>query len=285
MESIASFPDKWDKEADIVIVGYGGAGAAAAITAHDAGARVVVLEKTQKGGGSTRCSRGSIREYLDLEKAITYFHAISFETTERTVYEAFVGESSRLPQWIQELGGELERRERVGFPPAPHVVFPHVAGAEGIGGRWRVKGPGERHGVTLWNFLARNVEARGIEVLFNTAATQLITSGGKEIIGVLADSPGGRITVKARRAVILSCGGFEYDPQMQMNYLGLKFYALGSPGNTGDGIRMAQDVGADLWHMSGLSCSIGYKLPGYDVPAPDTYWRIYLCRSERQQIC
>ena len=43
----------WDKEADVVVIGYGGAGAAAAITAHDAGAEVLILEKMSHGGGNT----------------------------------------------------------------------------------------------------------------------------------------------------------------------------------------------------------------------------------------
>ncbi|MFC1958473.1 FAD-dependent oxidoreductase [Chloroflexota bacterium] len=254
------------KEADVVALGYGGAGAAAAIAAHDAGAKVIILEKAEQGGGNTKCAGGTIREYLDLEKAITYFEAISFETVSREIYQAFVEDSNRIPQWIKELGGELERRPRVGFPPAPHVVFPHVAGADGIGGRWRVKGSGKHGGANLWAFLSQNVEKRGIEVLFNTAAKQLIRNEHKEVIGLLAHGPTGEIRVKSRRAVVLTCGGFECNPEMQLSYLGLKFYTLGTPGNTGDGIRMAQEVGADLWHMCGLSCGLGYKVPEYELP-------------------
>ncbi|MBI2858557.1 MAG: FAD-binding protein [Chloroflexi bacterium] len=256
----------WDKEADVVIVGNGGAGAAAAITAHDAGARVIVLEKLKQGGGATRTSGGSIREYLDLEKAITYFHAISWETTSKEVYEAFVHEGSRVPQWVRDMGGMLEKRETSGFPPSPSVVFPHVAGADGIGGRWRVNGSSKSFGANLWAILSRNIEERAVEVLFETAASELITTGGREIIGVLANGPQGQVRVRAARAVILACGGFEFSPEMQLNFLGIKFLALGSPGNTGDGIRMAQEVGAALWHMNGLSCSIGYKVPDFDYP-------------------
>ena len=51
---------KWDKEADVVVVGLGGAGAAAAIEAHDAGAKVLVLEKMDKPGGTTLVSAGIV---------------------------------------------------------------------------------------------------------------------------------------------------------------------------------------------------------------------------------
>lgn len=48
----------WDTETDVLVIGYGGAGGAAAITAHDAGAKVLVIEKMKDGGGNTRASGG-----------------------------------------------------------------------------------------------------------------------------------------------------------------------------------------------------------------------------------
>ncbi|MQF94371.1 MAG: FAD-binding protein, partial [SAR202 cluster bacterium] len=56
MSPRSRLPEKWDKEADVVVVGFGGAGAAAAITAQDAGASVLLLEKAPKGqeGGNTK---------------------------------------------------------------------------------------------------------------------------------------------------------------------------------------------------------------------------------------
>lgn len=255
----------WNKEADVVIIGYGGAGAAAAITAHDAGATVIVLEKTDRGGGNTGYAGGTIREFLDIKKAVKYFEVI-LKDVSPDMNRAFVEETSRNPEWIKELGGELERAEPVRFPPAPHVVWPHLPGADGIGGRWAVKGNSTVGGTNLWAFLSQNVEKRGIEVIVNTTAKQLIRNENKEVIGLLADGPNGEIRIKSMRAVILTCGGFQYNAEMQLNYLGLTYYAQGCLGNTGDGIRMAQEVGADLWHMSGVSCGIGYKFPEYDMP-------------------
>lgn len=252
------------KEADVVIVGYGGAGSAAAITAHDAGAKVIVLEKNAEGGGSTKTAGGSIREYLDLEKAVTYFEGISFETVPRGVLQAFVEESAVVPQWLHGIGGEVESLDQRG-PQSRRVVFSCIPGSDGIGGRLQVLGSGRHGGNNLWMCLSRNVVDRKIEVLFRTSGKQLIKDE-RGIIGVIADGPGGEIRVKARRAVILTCGGFEYNADMQRNYLGVSFLALGNPGNTGDGINMALEVGADLWHMSGLSCAIGYKVPEFDIP-------------------
>lgn len=56
----ASVPKKWDKEVDVVVIGFGGTGAAAAIEAHDAGARVLILEKMPVAGGSTALSGGIV---------------------------------------------------------------------------------------------------------------------------------------------------------------------------------------------------------------------------------
>jgi succinate dehydrogenase/fumarate reductase flavoprotein subunit len=257
----------WDKEADVVIVGYGGAGAAAAITAHDAGVKVLLVEKNPEGGGNTQYSGGTIREYLDLEKATTYFENILYGSVDRDMIRTFVAESMRNPDWIKDLGADLIRADSRGFPPAPHVVFPHLAGADGIGGRWHVKAEAAGiHGGSAWGLLCRNVEKRKVEIIYNTPVKHLIRHESQEICGVIAGTAGGDITIRARRGVILTCGGFQGNPDMQAQFLGFRYKALGNPGNTGDGIKMAIELGADLWHMTGLSCTVGYSIPEIESP-------------------
>ena len=262
----------WDHVADVVIVGFGSAAAATAITAHDAGAKVLILEKTSESGGNSRYSGGSLREWLDVEQAVTYVETVTYGTVDREMIRAFVQESSREPQWIESLGGELDHfaREDVyppsGYPPAPNVVFPHLAGAEGIGGRFFIRGEGLAGGARLMSLLHRNVVSRGIDVRYLTPVIHLVTNDNKEVIGVIADSSGTQMRIKARRAVVLACGGFENHPEMQKNYLGRSYPPFGHVGNTGDGIRMAQEIGADLWHMNAVSGTIGYLLPDYEPP-------------------
>src|SRR5689334_24864252 len=76
--TLMSEPAKWDKEADVVVVGFGGAGAAAAITAHDLGARVCMLEKAPEGehGGNTRVAGQGYLQVYDVEKSVTYLNAL-----------------------------------------------------------------------------------------------------------------------------------------------------------------------------------------------------------------
>ena len=72
------------------------------------------------------------------------------------------------------------------------------------------------------------------------------------------------ITIKARRGVVLTCGGFENNQEMIRNYLpGVPYcYTSGSPYNEGDGITMAMSVGADLWHMNNYAGpSMALKVP------------------------
>jgi succinate dehydrogenase/fumarate reductase flavoprotein subunit len=108
---------------------------------------------------------------------------------------------------------------------------------------------------------------RGIEILFNTPASDLIQDcATKEIRGVRAKGEKGEIYIKARRGVVLCTGGFEFNEDMIKNYLRpttIKF--TGWKYNTGDGIKMAQEVGADLWHMN-LICSASAAIETPPMP-------------------
>lgn len=254
----------WDYQADVVIVGLGGAGAAAALTAHDAGAKVLVLEKNPEGGGNTKYSGGSMRTYLDVEKASDYIEALCDGTTERDVVQTFVTEASRNAEWVKGMGGEIVPRPELStFPTSIRVAFPSTRGAEGIGPRVRVKGATQSGGIDLWGVLSRKIAETGIEILYSSPAKRLEVEKGNGVTGVVAARGEKEVSVRAKRAVILTCGGFEYDKTMLLNYLGQNYFGMCNPANTGDGIRMAAEVGADLWHMSGVAASLGFKFPEF----------------------
>jgi succinate dehydrogenase/fumarate reductase flavoprotein subunit len=122
--------------------------------------------------------------------------------------------------------------------------------------------PGER----LFGRLSSQVQKRGIKVLTGAPARELLTNDQGAAVGVVAEKDGGRISVKARRAVVMTCGGFEFNEAMKNEYLPvMPFYGIGSPGNTGDGIRMAQEVGAALWHMNNPLAGLGgIVVPEFD---------------------
>ena len=70
-------PEKWDYVADVVIVGYGGAGAPAAIACHDKGAKALLLEKAPFGGGNMCCAGGGSTIPSDVNKGIQYYRALT----------------------------------------------------------------------------------------------------------------------------------------------------------------------------------------------------------------
>ena len=71
-------PLSWDVEADVVVVGFGAAGVAAAVTAHDLGAKVIILEKAPEGqhGGNTRVAGQGYLNTSSVEPAVAYLKAL-----------------------------------------------------------------------------------------------------------------------------------------------------------------------------------------------------------------
>src|SRR6266550_6182985 len=243
----------WDDEADVVIVGYGGAGASAAIAAHDGGAKVSIIEKDD-GGGNTKLATRTFISPENSAAAQQHIQALSSGTLDEKTVDSSLQWMSQNINFIRELGGEVEI-----CPPG--ATFPSLPGAETMI-RYRVKASAsERGGESLWNLLDRNVNARNIRIYRQTAVTRLVRSED-EIVGVEADREGRRLRIRANRAIVLTTGGFEYNEEMKQEYLdGYPIYAYGHRGNTGDGIKLAQDVGADLWHMKGVAAPMGFKFP------------------------
>ena len=277
--------EKPDMEYDVVIVGYGGAGASAAITAHDNGARVLILEKMPIPGGNSRSSGGmlpGIKRNDQAQQMTDYLHQACFGTTERDLIEEFVKGYLELPKWVQSMGGEL------GYV-IPHVSYsffvplitnPGIPASKGleIGTKCLSRSetcPEPTGGARMFGLLSRQVAMRDIKVILSTPVKELIQNDKGVIVGVIAESENKEIVIKARKGVIMTCGGFENNDALKWEYLEPKPLGfMGNPGNTGDGIKMVQKVGAALWHMSRQVTCIGFKAEEYeayfdmDFPAP-----------------
>jgi succinate dehydrogenase/fumarate reductase flavoprotein subunit len=103
-----------------------------------------------------------------------------------------------------------------------------------------------------------NLSKRGVRVFYESPVVRLIGTPDNRIVGVRAKHHGRFIHVKARKGVILSCGGFEADEELKKQFWpGTPVVSAAFRGNTGDGIRMAQEVGASLWHMWNFHGSYG----------------------------
>lgn len=259
MNNKTGLPEYWDKTADVVIVGYGGAGAIAAITAADAGAGVIVLEKSPAlasfskltgvtgpvieisgGGGDTHISTGTIVAPTNAADAATYLFTASGGLTPKDVCTAWAEEVCKNEAWFKEMG--INGSTRKGW----RTEYPNLLGASAMN-QFMVSGGGPE----FFARLDKHVQDRGIEVIFATPGKELIRNFATgDIVGVTAEHQGKIMTIKARKGVVLCTGGFAFNEDMKNRFLKIwpmKFY--GWQYNTGDGIRMAQKVGADLWNM------------------------------------
>ncbi|MFI7524063.1 FAD-dependent oxidoreductase [Nocardia salmonicida] len=269
----------WDFEADVVIAGYGVAGAAAAIEAARAGADVLVLERTGGWGGAAALSGGFI--YLgggtplqralgfednpenmaaflvaalgpgaDKAKITDYCHG-SVEHFEWLVdqgvsfKEEFWGEPGWEPPFDAGLmysGGENAAPLNNIATPAPrgHLPRPPV-GDTGDKGR----------GYMLMKPLTDTAESLGVRAEYDLRIQRLIVDDSDRVVGVVAKRFGALLNIRARQGVVLATGSFAYQHTM------IEAYAprlIGRPAaaieeHDGIGIRIAQAIGADLAHM------------------------------------
>lgn len=238
-------------EADIVITGFGGAGAAAAIAARRRGASVVVLEKqaADRHTPSTRMSGGLVMGAHNTEAAAAYLDACAGGMIPAEVSRAWAERAVALPGWLQGIDPDLALA-RIGGAEHPDLTGAGAIDVYQPGGARSRLDPSGKAGAFLWERLARATLASGAAIRWENPARRLIREGDA-VTGVEADTPDGPLKVMAKRGVILTCGGYLHDAELKRNYLRawpVHFY--GNPGNTGDGIRMAQEAGADLWHMN-----------------------------------
>ena len=262
---------------DILIVGGGNAGLVSAIEAKNRGANVLLIEKAPKKarGGNTRLSGGLFRvafpggtkdlapllEGTNLPKgevdiepysADDYFNKVirmSEGLSDRRFTEITVSKSLETVQWMKEQGVQWDlspvNMVRFGnrlFWPASTEVLMALGAGEGLAEM--LYGIAERH---------------GIEVLYETAAQSLITNADGKVCGIIAKEKDGYLQIDAR-SVILTCGGFQANPAWRRRYLGANWDLVklrGTRYDTGEGIRMAVDIGAQVaGHWGGCHASI-----------------------------
>jgi len=259
---------RWDETVDVVVVGCGYAGAVAAISANDAGADVLVLEKMPDPGGISVCSFGGVRAAKDADAAFTYLKRTNLDTAPDSLLRELSVGMTRLPAQVDALARSVGATTALRPSPANYPFpgndtfgfiniesipdfdatksYPHVRGAPG--------------GTLLYEVLRRNLAKRGIEIRTKSPVERLICGTDGSLQGLSYKAGRQTKTLRARRGIVLACGGFEADAAMQGAFWpegGVMSAAYG--GNTGDGIRMAQALGADLWHMWHYHGSYGFR--------------------------
>ncbi len=249
----------WDATYDVVVVGFGGAGAVTAITAADEGAKVLLVDKAPEGeeGGNTRVCGQHVVDFTNVGDGVKYLKEVRglFTNWPDEFIETFVQRLATFEDWWNAFGyTEYETRTRADYelPYAESVIM------------YYTELPGKPR---FWEGLREQVMKRpdNIEVWFKSPGKELIQDPfTKTILGVKIEVDGKMVNVRALNGVVLATGGFENNPQMVQDYLQRPYAGLlGGVYNTGDGILMAQAVGADLWHMNATSGPYpAFKEPG-----------------------
>lgn len=244
-------PESWDYECDLLVIGYGGAGMwASLIGADECGQEVLVLEKApERGGGNSSINNGewTIVEEEDKERFKDYIRAFTHGKTPDAMIEAWVEECVRNTEYADKYGMTYEVVEQAIAGAIPEYHFLDDNAYEGSCKLSSVDG----FGMLSFHELDDVRQELGVEVIFDCHDERLIQNPTtKEIVGCYTMIGDEEKTVKARKGVILTLGGFEFNEELKNEYL--KCYPFKFEGwqyNTGDGIKMVEDVGAKLWHM------------------------------------
>lgn len=278
-------------ECDVLIVGYGGAGAAAAIAAFEEGAEVLVIEKLSRGGGATRLASGGIAVPGGPEFA-EYLDKIWMGRTPRAVIDRYTVDACHLVEILAEMGVQTagwsgnSQEVSVSYPPLTRPSWPKVPDGDMIrvhataadeepidpavwaamSNNERVWHYGRTYGLDLWTQLEAACDRRGIAVHFDTPAERILTDETGAAIGIEASRGHRKVRYHARRGVILTTGGFASDEALTRAHLSCDFvYAGTSDLGHGDGQRMTQLVGARMWHMQTVCGQVGFKAPEFDA--------------------
>ena len=234
--------DKKDLDTDVVIIGAGGAGMTAAINTAQAGKDVILLEKMPYAGGNTTKATGGMnaaethyQAEQGIDDSVEQFVEDTMEgghnINDKDLVTTLAENSAEAIDWLDSIGA-----------PLPKVSF--SGGATNA----RIHAPEDGSGVGAYlvTSLLKKMDELDINVMYDTKATSLISKDGT-VTGVKAESRDTEYTINAK-AVILATGGFGNNEDMIVQYRkDLKgTVTTSAPGITGDGIVMAEDVGADL---------------------------------------
>ncbi len=273
--------EHWDHEVDVVVVGSG-TGLVAALAAQVAGVDVLVIEKRQIVGGSTGHSGGVAwipnnnvmqDEAIvdDRAQALVYLTKLAGGQASQELIDAFLDAGPEMADFVAAHSPIRWRVSKImGNNADYHPEWPGALtrgrSIEPVVDREGLYGP------DLIAGLQKGFEAAGGTIWTETPAQRLIVrhhdEKRHEVVGVEAVREGRPIRIRARRGVHLASGGFEWDFELKQHFLRAPtLYTLGAGGNTGDGLRMAMAVGADLRNLNEVYGITVYKAEAEAVRA------------------
>ncbi len=267
----------WDIETDVAIIGFGGAGACAAIEAHDTGAETILFELSSASGGSTALSSAEI--YMggnggtrvqnacgfedSTEDMFNYMMMSAGEKGDKTKIRTYCDNSKAHFDWLVEQGvpykNSMESRRAVMalgddclLYTSNEKAWPFNQHAKPCPRGHNLQIEGDNGGPLLMKILTEQVESRGIRVEYDARALTLIIDDARNVHGIVIRINQKEHHIKTRKGVVLCAGGFVMNDAMVKKYapkLLKANYQVGNPGDTGSGILMGMGVGANTLHM------------------------------------
>jgi len=262
---------RWDYEADVVIIGGGGAGLAAGIEARERGATVIVLEKEKnnhKANSARAAGAFAVESSLQKEKGINYTRDEAFR--QAVAYSHWLNNVALVRRIINKSADTIDWLLNHG------VQFKNVTGIWSDCPRtWHLFVGDPTRQPHFLPTLTKAAGRSGMKIMYRTPATGLITDPKGRVIGVEAEADGQPIKIRARGGIVLASGGFGANKEMLKKYTrwNARFKNYGCRSNTGDGIRMAEASGASLEGMDVLLMSqVRKEAPGeLWVPSVQAY--------------
>lgn len=273
--------DAWDLEVDVCVVGFGSAGASAAIEAAEAGARVALLEVASGHGGTSAMAGGDI--YLgggggtpvqrengfedETEDFFRYMMLAGGPDADEARVRAYADGALDHFDWLQSMGVPYRRTYIPGKTMMPgtgdclilsgnEYAWPYREHARPCPRGHLPEATGETGGFVLMDALAKRVHALGVDVRFDARAQALVRRADGGIGGVVFRQDGRTRFLKADRGVVLCAGGFVLNRAMLERHAPqvaqLADDALSGGYDDGSGIRLGQGVGGQAIHMDEL---------------------------------
>lgn len=272
----------FDKEYDIVIIGAGGAGLAAACRAGELGLKAIVLEKTGIIGGSSVLCGGQFSTFgtdLQAKKGKKDTAELFFNDMMKT------GKNMNDPKVVKA----FVDMSKIQYDFLTKTLNVHPRGVMAASGmsvpRAHTFNPPE-----VIKAMTKYARDKGVEIVLNASAHRLVTDcASGRVIGVKATINKKNVVLGANKGVILAAGGFSRNPQLlaKFNPIMAKADAIAGAGTQGDGLLMAQAYGADVADMPYIKATYGFAVgskSGQEVWYPFRFGAIVV-NKKGQRIC
>ena len=284
----------WDFETDVIVVGFGAAGASAAIEARSTGAEVLLFEVASGSGGTSSMAGGDI--YLGGGGGTEVQRAAGYEDTTEDFFAYMMmaggadADEARTRiyadnalahfDWLKAQGIPYRLSHLPGKVQAPgtgdcliwsgnEIAWPFHENAKPCPRGHLPEVVGEMGGRVLVDKLAQRVDALGARVQYDARAVALVADENRRVHGVIVRIEGEHRFARARNGVILCAGGFALNDAMLRQYapLAKRFGkdGLSAGFDDGSGIRMGQSVGGAAIHMDELFTTLPIYPPEMHV--------------------